>query len=180
MPIYIPFLDWRFMQALGGHNHRRRWKYEKREAKLDGYDNSFGVGLLPYLGHVCLGKDLSAWAEQSCNLSVVLNPLDCQFQIFEAMRQELRKRNKLTWGVNILKFILHNPFYDLLDFTQHLALSRFFTWWNDSDVHTWLSGSFVVLPLWVASLFTEPDAQLLRCTSENPPSSDMVLLYPGV
>ena len=44
------------IQALGGHNHRRRWKYKKREAKWDGYDDSFGVGLLPYLGHVCLGK----------------------------------------------------------------------------------------------------------------------------
>ena len=44
------------IQALGGHNHRRRWKYKKREAKWDGYDDSFGVVLLPYLGHVCLGK----------------------------------------------------------------------------------------------------------------------------
>ena len=56
MPIYIPFLDWWFMQALGGHNHRRRWKYKKGEAKPDGYDDSFEVDLLPYLGHVCLGK----------------------------------------------------------------------------------------------------------------------------
>ena len=54
---------------------KRRWKYTKGEAKKNQEDDSFAVGLLPRLGNVCLIKDLSAWAELSCNLSAVLNPL---------------------------------------------------------------------------------------------------------
>ena len=61
-----PVLHW--AQQKGGDR-----KYEKREANRDEEDSCFGVSLLPCLGSVCLIKDLSAWPEPSCNLSVVLN-----------------------------------------------------------------------------------------------------------
>ena len=37
----------------------RDGKYKKEEAKRDREDDSFVVGLLPYLGNVCVIKDLS-------------------------------------------------------------------------------------------------------------------------
>ena len=78
MPICIPFLHWWWAQPLfcTGHNQKEE-KYIKGEIKRDCYDDSFGISWLPHLGSVCLIKDLSAWAELSCDLSVVLNPLVC-------------------------------------------------------------------------------------------------------
>ena len=52
-------------------------------------EDSFGVGLLSWFGGVCLIKDLPAWAELSCNLSVVLNPLlsRCKFLLRRGKNQ---------------------------------------------------------------------------------------------
>ena len=73
----FPFIDWWWVQALfcTGHNQKEKTELYKGRSQEESGDDSFGVGLFPRLGNVCLIKDLSAWAELSCNLSAVLNPL---------------------------------------------------------------------------------------------------------
>ena len=107
MPICIPF-HWLVVgaspilyraQTKGGDR-----KYKKGEAKRECGSHSFGVGLLPCLRSVSIIENLSAWVELSCNLSVVKR-FGLLLQIFVAMRQELRKRNTLTWPYYCKKII---------------------------------------------------------------------------
>ena len=77
----FPFIDWGWVQALlcTGHNQKKTrnikgWG-EPRGIDRKDEEDSLGISQLPCLESVWLIKDLSAIAELSCNLPVVLQPL---------------------------------------------------------------------------------------------------------
>ena len=93
----FPFIDWWWVQALfrTGHNQKKTKVY-KRGSQEESGRWLLGVGLLPRLGNVCLIKDLSAWAELSCNLSAVLNPLvPCSKFLLQPHKNQGREINWL-------------------------------------------------------------------------------------
>ena len=55
-PFALPFLTGGGCKPYSASIKR---KYKKEEAKRDREDDSFVVGLLPYLGNVCVIKDVS-------------------------------------------------------------------------------------------------------------------------
>ena len=91
-------------------------KYKKGEAKSDRQEDSFGIGLLPCFGSVCLIKDVSAWAELSCKHICYFTPSSL-FQTFVVTWQEPSNRNKLTWQVHSLVSFFINVFYIALSYT---------------------------------------------------------------
>ena len=60
-----------------GTKSKRRQEVQKGEGESHHQEDSFGTGLLPCFGSVGLIKDVSAWAELSCNSSALLHPVVC-------------------------------------------------------------------------------------------------------
>ena len=99
-----------------GAKSERRQEVQKGEAESHHQEDSFGTGLLPCFGSVCLIKDVSAWAELSCKHICYFTPSSL-FQTFVVTWQEPSNRNKLTWQVHSLVSFFINVFYIALSYT---------------------------------------------------------------
>ena len=112
MPIRIPF-HW-LMVSTSPILHRAQGrrgdrKYKKGEAKRDHQDDAFGIGLLPCFGSVCLIKDMSAWAELSCNLSVVSHPVVCSKFLLSRDKNQEREINWPDKSISEFHFLFMSP-----------------------------------------------------------------------